>query len=62
MGKLIGEAKAKGEDIEPLKAKGEQIKNDCAQPDASLPRVQASSMQSVAGHSQYSTQLCTCRQ
>ena len=28
MGKLIGEAKAKGEDVEPLKAKGEQIKND----------------------------------
>ena len=30
MGKLIGEAKAKGEDIEPLKAKGEQLKNDSA--------------------------------
>ena len=41
MGKLIGEAKAKGEDIEPLKAKGEQIKNDSAAADAALAEVQA---------------------
>ena len=40
MGKLIGEAKAKGEDIEPLKAKGEQIKNDSAAADAVLATVQ----------------------
>ncbi|MDB4032424.1 serine--tRNA ligase [Porticoccaceae bacterium] len=40
MGKLIGEAKAKGEDIEPLKAKGEQIKNDSAAADAALAAVQ----------------------
>ena len=40
MGKLIGEAKAKGEDIEPLKAKGEQIKNDSAAADAALGSVQ----------------------
>ena len=40
MGKLIGEAKAKGEDIEPLKAKGEQIKNDSAAADAALATVQ----------------------
>jgi seryl-tRNA synthetase len=40
MGKLIGEAKAKGEDIEPLKAKGEQIKNDSAAADAALTAVQ----------------------
>ena len=40
MGKLIGEAKAKGEDIEPLKAKGEQIKNDFAAADAALATVQ----------------------
>lgn len=26
MGKLMGEAKAKGEDVEPLKQKGEQLK------------------------------------
>ena len=41
MGKLIGEAKAKGEDIEPLKVKGEQIKNDSAAADAALAEVQA---------------------
>ncbi|MGB0668978.1 MAG: serine--tRNA ligase [Porticoccaceae bacterium] len=40
MGKLIGEAKAKGEDIEPLKAKGEQIKADSAAADAALAAVQ----------------------
>ena len=40
MGKLIGEAKAKGEDIEPLKAKGEQIKNDSAAADLALTEVQ----------------------
>ncbi len=40
MGKLIGEAKAKGEDIEPLKAKGEQIKTDSAAADAALAAVQ----------------------
>ncbi len=40
MGKLIGEAKAKGEDIEPLKAKGEQLKNDSAAADAALVAVQ----------------------
>jgi len=40
MGKLIGEAKAKGEDIEPLKAKGEEIKNDSAAADAALAAVQ----------------------
>ena len=40
MGKLIGEAKAKGEDIEPLKARGEQLKNDSAAADAALIAVQ----------------------
>lgn len=40
MGKLIGEAKANGEDIEPLKARGEQIKTDSAAADASLAAVQ----------------------
>ena len=40
MGKLIGEAKAKGEDIEPLKAKVEQIKTDSAAADAALAAVQ----------------------
>ncbi|MDG2501482.1 MAG: serine--tRNA ligase [Porticoccaceae bacterium] len=40
MGKLIGAAKAKGEDIEPLKAKGEQLKNDSATADAALATVQ----------------------
>ena len=42
MGKLIGEAKAKGEDIEPLKARGEQLKNNAAQADAALLAVQNS--------------------
>ena len=32
--------KSKGEDIEPLKAKGEQLKNDSAQADAALAEVQ----------------------
>ncbi|MDP6198178.1 MAG: serine--tRNA ligase [Porticoccaceae bacterium] len=40
MGKLIGEAKAKGEDIEPLKAKGEQLKADSAAADTALAEVQ----------------------
>lgn len=40
MGKLMGEAKAKGEDIEPLKLKGEQLKNDSAIADAALAAVQ----------------------
>jgi seryl-tRNA synthetase len=40
MGKLIGEAKAKGDDIEPLKAKGEQLKNDSAVADAALTEIQ----------------------
>ena len=40
MGKLIGEAKAKGEDIEPLKIKGEQLKNDSAAADTALAAVQ----------------------
>ena len=40
MGKLIGEAKANGEDIEPLKARGEQIKTDSAAADAALATVQ----------------------
>ena len=40
MGKLMGEAKAKGEDIEPLKLKGEQLKNDSATADAALAAVQ----------------------
>lgn len=40
MGKLIGEAKANGEDIEPLKARGEQIKTDSAAADAALAAVQ----------------------
>ena len=38
--KSIGQAKAKGEDIEPLKAKGEQIKNDSAAADLALTEVQ----------------------
>ncbi|MDG1818785.1 MAG: serine--tRNA ligase [Porticoccaceae bacterium] len=42
MGKLIGEAKAKGEDIEPLKTMGEQLKNNAAQADAALLAVQNS--------------------
>jgi seryl-tRNA synthetase len=40
MGKLMGEAKAKGDDIEPLKLKGEQLKNDSAIADAALAAVQ----------------------
>ena len=41
MGKLIGQAKAKGEDIEPLKARGEALKKDSADADASLAAVQS---------------------
>ena len=41
MGALIGQAKAKGEDIEPLKARGEKLKNDSAAADAALAEVQA---------------------
>ena len=40
MGKLMSEAKAKGEDIEPLKQKGEQLKNESAKADAALASVQ----------------------
>ena len=40
MGKLMGEAKAKGEDVEPLKLKGEKLKNDSAAADAALAGVQ----------------------
>ena len=40
MGKLIGEAKAKGEDVEPLKAAGERIKTDSTAADAALAKVQ----------------------
>ena len=40
MGKMIGAAKAAGEDVEPLKAKGEQLKNDSAAADAALTEVQ----------------------
>ena len=40
MGKLIGEAKAKGEDVEPLKAKGEQLKMASAAADTELTEVQ----------------------
>jgi seryl-tRNA synthetase len=40
MGKLMGEAKAKGEDVEPLKLKGEMLKNDSAAADAALADVQ----------------------
>ena len=40
MGKLIGEAKAKGEDVEPLKAKGEQLKMASAAADDELEEVQ----------------------
>lgn len=40
MGALIGQAKAKGEDIEPLKARGEQLKNDSTAADAELAEVQ----------------------
>ena len=41
MGKLIGQAKANGEDIEPLKARGEALKKDSADADASLATVQS---------------------
>jgi seryl-tRNA synthetase len=41
MGKLIGQAKANGEDIEPLKARGEALKKDSADADASLAVVQS---------------------
>ena len=41
MGALIGQAKAKGEDIEPLKAHGEKLKNDSAKADMALAEVQA---------------------
>ena len=40
MGKMIGAAKAAGEDVEPLKAKGEQLKNDSAAADAALTEIQ----------------------
>ena len=40
MGKLIGQAKASGEDVEPLKLKGEQLKNDSVAADAALADVQ----------------------
>ena len=41
MGKLIGQAKANGEDIEPLKARGEALKKDSADADAALASVQS---------------------
>ena len=41
MGKLIGQAKANGEDIEPLKARGEALKKDSADADAALAAVQS---------------------
>ena len=41
MGKLIGQAKANGEDIEPLKARGEALKKDSADADAALAVVQS---------------------
>ena len=40
MGKLIGQAKASGEDVEPLKLKGEQLKNYSIAADAALADVQ----------------------
>jgi len=40
MGKLIGQAKASGEDVEPLKLKGEQLKNDSITADAALAEIQ----------------------
>lgn len=40
MGKLIGEAISKGEDIDPLKAKGEALKKASADADAALATVQ----------------------
>ena len=36
MGKLIGEAKAKGEDVEPLKQRGEALKNASSEAEAEL--------------------------
>ena len=41
MGKLIGQAKANGEDIEPLKARGESLKKDSTDADAALAAVQS---------------------
>lgn len=40
MGKAMGEAKAKGEDIEPLKAKGEALKIACNEAESALNEVQ----------------------
>jgi len=40
MGKAIGEAKARGEDIEPLKAKGEALKVACNEAEGALSEVQ----------------------
>ncbi|MDG0969936.1 MAG: serine--tRNA ligase [Porticoccaceae bacterium] len=40
MGKLIAQAKANGDDIEPLKQRGEQLKNDSSTADAKLAEVQ----------------------
>lgn len=40
MGKLIGQAKANGEDIEPLKARGDELKKASADADAALAVVQ----------------------
>ena len=41
MGKLIGQAKANGEDIEPLKAKGEALKKASNDADTALAEIQA---------------------
>ena len=41
MGKLIGQAKANGEDIEPLKAKGEALKKASTDADTALAEIQA---------------------
>ena len=41
MGKLIGQAKANGEDIEPLKAKGEALKKASTDADTALTEIQA---------------------
>ncbi len=40
MGKAIGQAKANGEDVEPLKAKGEALKIACIEAEDALTRVQ----------------------
>ncbi|HAZ80353.1 MAG TPA: serine--tRNA ligase [Porticoccaceae bacterium] len=40
MGKLIGQAKANGDDVEPLKQRGEQLKHDSSTADAKLAEVQ----------------------